>query len=402
MIGACSRPLETWRLLVKVLSAPVIETSSGPWRDPKRYLWLLGVVMPLLPFIAAGLVALTGLGIFWWWGAIFAFIIMPILDITVGRDTSNPPEDAAAVLDQDKYYRWCTYMFIPLQYVALVFACYLWAGSGLSVMDKIGLAVTVGVVAGVAINAAHELGHKRDQLERRLSKVALAQSAYGHFYVEHNRGHHVRVATPDDPASSRFGEGFWTFWPRTVFGSLRSAWGLEARRFARRGTTKWSWRNDVLSAWALTVALWVALVLVFGIAVLPYLAIQALVGITLLEAVNYLEHYGLLRQARGDRFVRVTPEHSWNSNNTVSNLMLYHLQRHSDHHANPARRYQSLRHMDQAPQLPSGYAAMIVLATVPPVWRRVMDPKLVDHYGGDLQLANVVPGKRDAIRQVHQ
>jgi len=382
---------------VGVLSAPIIETSVGPWRDPKRYLWLLGVTMPLLPFMAAGLVALTGLGIFWWWGAIFAFIIMPILDITIGRDTSNPPEEAAAALDQDKYYRWCTYLFIPLQYIALVYACHLWAGSSLSVSDKIGLAATMGVVAGVAINAAHELGHKRDQLERRLSKIALAQTAYGHFYVEHNRGHHVRVATPDDPASSRFGESFWAYWPRTVFGSVASAWGMESRRFAKRGTTKWSWRNDVLTAWSLTVVLWLALILVFGVAVLPYLVIQALVGITLLEAVNYLEHYGLLRQSRGDRFVRVTPEHSWNSNNTVSNLMLYHLQRHSDHHANPARRYQSLRHMDQAPQLPSGYAAMIVLATVPGAWRKVMDPKLVAHYDGDLTLANISPRKRGKI-----
>jgi alkane 1-monooxygenase len=380
-----------------VLSAPVIETSVGPWSDPKRYLWLLGLVMPLLPFMAAGLVALTGLGVFWWWGAIFAFIILPILDITIGRDTSNPPEDAVAVLDQDKYYRWCTYLFIPLQYIALIYACYLWAGSSLSVSDKIGLAATMGVVAGVAINAAHELGHKRDQLERRLSKIALAQTAYGHFYVEHNRGHHVRVATPDDPASSRFGESFWAFWPRTVFGSVGSAWGMESRRFAKRGTTKWSWRNDVLSAWSLTVVLWVALIAVFGIAVVPYLVIQALVGITLLEAVNYLEHYGLLRQARGDRFVRVTPEHSWNSNNTVSNLVLYHLQRHSDHHANPARRYQSLRHMDEAPQLPSGYAAMIVLTTIPGAWRKVMDPKLVAHYDGDLTLANIAPRRRKKI-----
>jgi alkane 1-monooxygenase len=382
---------------VRLLRAPVIETSVGPWRDPKRHLWLLGVVMPLLPLMAAGLVALTGLGIFWWWGAIFAFIIMPILDITIGRDTSNPPEEAAAALDQDTYYRWCTYMFIPLQYVALVYSCYLWAGTSLSVIDKIGLAATMGVVAGVAINAAHELGHKRDQLERRLSKISLAQTAYGHFYVEHNRGHHVRVATPEDAASSRFGEGFWAFWPRTVVGSVASAWGIESRRFVKRGTTKWSWRNDVLTAWALTVLLWAGLLIIFGLAVLPYLVIQALVGITLLEAVNYLEHYGLLRQARGDRYVRVAPEHSWNSNNTVSNLMLYHLQRHSDHHANPARRYQSLRHMDAAPQLPGGYAAMIVLAAVPVAWRKVMDPKLVAHYDGDLTLANIAPRKRKKI-----
>jgi alkane 1-monooxygenase len=382
---------------MSVLSAPRIKTSAGVWHDPKRYLWLLGVVMPLLPFMAAGLVALTGLGVFWWWGPIFAFVIMPILDVTLGRDNSNPPEEAAAILDQDKYYRWCTYLFIPLQYIALVYACYLWAGSSLSVVDKIGLAATVGIVAGVAINAAHELGHKRDQLERRLSKVALAQTGYGHFYVEHNRGHHVRVATFEDPASSRFGESFWAFLPRTVIGSVQSAWGLESRRFTKRGTTRWTWRNDVVTAWALTALLWAALLAVFGLAIAPYLVLQAIIGISLLEAVNYLEHYGLLRAARGDRHVRVTPEHSWNSNNTVSNLMLYHLQRHSDHHANPARRYQSLRHMDEAPQLPNGYAAMIVLAAFPVAWRKVMDPKLVAHYDGDVSLANIAPRKREKL-----
>ena len=173
----------------------------------------------------------------------------------------------------------------------------------------------------------------------------------------------MRVATPEDPASARLGESFYAFWPRTVAGSLRSAWGLERTRLQRMDRGPWTVRNDILGAWAMTVVLFAALCAVFGIVVLPYLILQAILGFSLLEVVNYLEHYGLMRQHREDgRYERTAPEHSWNSNSVASNVLLYHLQRHSDHHANPIRRYQALRHVDDAPQLPTGYAGMIVLA----------------------------------------
>ena len=237
----------------------------------------------------------------------------------------------------------------------------------------------MGVVGGIAINTAHELGHKRASSEKWLSRVALAQTGYGHFFIEHNRGHHVKVATPEDPASSRLGESFWAFLPRTVVGSLRSAWGIETARLDRLGKSHWGIHNDVLSAWAMTIVFFAGLGIAFGPVVLPYLLVQAVIGFSLLEVVNYLEHYGLLRQKREDgRYERCLPEHSWNSNNVASNVLLYHLQRHCDHHANPTRRYQALRHVEEAPQLPTGYAGMIVLAWFPPLWRRVMDPRLLD------------------------
>jgi len=255
--------------------------------------------------------------------------------------------------------------------------------------------LTVAMVAGIAINTAHELGHKRTTHERWLSRVALAQTGYGHFFIEHNRGHHVRVATPEDPASARLGESFYAFWPRTVLGSLRSAWGLERTRLARMGRGPWTLRNDILNAWAMSVVLFGGLALAFGPVVLPYLLIQAVVGFSLLEVVNYLEHYGLLRGRREDgRYERTRPEHSWNSNNVVSNVLLYHLQRHSDHHANPVRRYQALRHVDEAPQLPTGYAGMILIAAIPPLWRRIMDRRLLAHYGHEVTRANINPRAR--------
>jgi alkane 1-monooxygenase len=362
------------------------------WRDPKRYLWLLGLVVPTLPFLAWGLVQLTGLGVFWFYGPVLVFGIFPLLDLAVGLDARNPPESVIKALEQDRYYRWCTYAYIPVQYAGLIFACWEWSYGDLSVIESIGLALTVAMVSGIAINTAHELGHKRASLERWLSKVALAQSGYGHFFIEHNRGHHVRVATPEDPASSRLGESFYRFWPRTVAGSLRSAWELERVRLGRLQSSMWTPRNDILSAWAMTVVLFGALVAVFGLVVLPYLLIQAVLGFSLLEVVNYLEHYGLLRQRREDgRYERTRPEHSWNSNNTASNVLLYHLQRHSDHHANPVRRYQALRHVEEAPQLPTGYAGMILVAAFPPLWRRIMDHRVLEHYDGELERANLHP-----------
>lgn len=365
------------------------------WRDPKRHLWLLGLAVPTLPFQAGALAALTGVHAFWWWGPFFAFVIVPLLDVWVGEDRDNPPEAAMRQLERDRYYRWCTYLYLPLQYGALVWACAQWANGGLPLPDRAGLALTTAVVSGIAINTAHELGHKREALERRLSRIALAQSCYGHFYVEHNHGHHIRVATPEDPASSRMGESFWRFLPRTVLGSLSSAWRLEAKRLERRGRRVIDVHNQVLTAWLLSLLLLGTLAAAFGPGVLPWLLLQAAGGIALLESVNYLEHYGLLRATRPDgRYVRVSPEHSWNSNRTTSNLLLYQLQRHSDHHANPLRRYQTLRHFDTSPQLPGGYASMIVLAWCPVLWRRVMDRRLLAHYHGDPTLANLHPRAR--------
>jgi alkane 1-monooxygenase len=372
--------------------------AQARWRDRKRYAWLLGLIIPTLPFLAWGLVELTGLGIFWFYGPFLVFGIFPLLDLAIGMDAANPPDSVIKWLEQDRYYRWCTYIYIPIQYAGLILACWLWSSGKLTTVDDIGLALTMGMVSGIAINTAHELGHKRASVERWLSKVALAQSGYGHFYIEHNRGHHVRVATPEDPASSRLGESFWAFLPRTVSGSMKSAWELEHERLDRAGKRFWSPSNDILNAWAMTIVLFGALTAIFGVVVLPYLVIQAVLGFSLLEVVNYLEHYGLLRGRREDgRWERTAPEHSWNSNNVASNVLLYHLQRHSDHHANPMRRYQALRHFDEAPQLPTGYAGMIVTAVIPPLWRRVMDRRLLDHYGGELEKTNIHPRTRKRV-----
>ncbi len=374
---------------------------TAAWRDRKRPLWLLGLVMPLLPFIAIAGHASTGWPVWLWIGPLVILGLVPIVDLAVGLDPSNPPQDAIEALERDRYYRWLTFCFLPLQYAGLAAAMFYIATATMGTADRIGLAVTVGFIGGLGINTAHELGHKREEAEKWLAKIALAQCAYGHFSIEHNRGHHVRVATPEDPASSRIGESFYRFWPRTVFGSLSSAWSIERERLRRRGQHPFRITNDVLNAWLLTVALWAGLLLWLGPMIAPYLLIQAVIGITLLEAVNYLEHYGLMRQRVGEgdrqRWERVDPSHSWNSNNLATNVLLYHLQRHSDHHAFPIRRYQALRDHVEAPALPTGYAGMILLSLVPPLWRRVMDPRVAAHYGGDMTRANIDPRVRTAV-----
>ncbi|MGC5311292.1 alkane 1-monooxygenase [Micromonospora zamorensis] len=367
-----------------------LTVEPAAWRDPRRALWPLALLVPALPFTGFAVWLAGGGAWAWWLTPIVVFGLIPVIDMLLGDDRQNPPEEAVPRLSADGYYRWLTYLYLPTQYAALVLCCAVWTHDALSVVGAAGLVATVGVVNGIAINTAHELGHKRERVERWLSKVALAPTGYGHFYVEHNRGHHVRVATREDPASSRLGESFWAFWPRTVFGSLRSAWRLEAGRFRLRGRSPWTHRNEVLNAWAMTAALYAALTLAFGVAVLPFLLLQAVVGFSLLEVVNYLEHYGLARQRTpAGRYEKVDARHSWNSDRTVTNVFLFQLQRHSDHHANPLRRYQTLRSFDTAPRLPAGYATMVVVALVPPLWRRVMDPRVLAHYGGDRTRANV-------------
>jgi alkane 1-monooxygenase len=387
-------------LSVSLAGAGLPATGERPdWRDGKRYLWLLGTVVPMFLFGAWGLVNLTGVGLFWWMGPLWIYAIIPVLDVLTGADPTNPPDDVVAWLEQDRYYRWVTYLFLPLQFVAMFVGFWLITHhGGLSIIDKLGITITIGSMNGIAINTAHELGHKKEHLERWFARIALAPTGYGHFFIEHNRGHHVRVATPEDPASSRLGETFWAFLPRTVLGSLRNSWRLERTRLRRMDKPVFSLRNDVLNAWAMTLVLWGVLIALFGVGIAPYLVIQAGFGFSLLEAVNYIEHYGLVRrQLPNGRWERVNPRHSWNNNNLTTNLFLYHLQRHSDHHANPTRRYQALRHFDESPQLPSGYAAMVLLAYFPPLWRRVMDHRVLAHYGGDVTLANIHPPKRARV-----
>lgn len=373
-------------------------TQTVNWVDKKRYLWLLSPMLPVLGLAILGTYIITGVGWTLWGGPIIVYGLIPLLDRIIGSDPTNPPESAVAHLESDSYYRFIVYAYIPSQFVLTIWGAYIAATGQLSWFEFTGLVLSVGVINGIAINTAHELSHKRDEMGRWMAKITLAPVAYGHFYVEHVRGHHKNVATPDDPASSKMGESFWAFLPRTMIGSVKSAWKIEGERLGRLGKGTWTFANDNLQAWAMTVVLFALLTWAFGWVALLFLVLQAFYGASLLEVINYMEHYGLLRQKGADgRYERCMPEHSWNSNHIVTNLVLYQLQRHSDHHAHPTRSFQALRHFETSPQLPSGYASMLLPAYIPPLWFRQMDPLVSKHYKGDLSRANILPSKRDAI-----
>jgi alkane 1-monooxygenase len=264
------------------------------------------------------------------------------------------------------------------------------------------MVLNAGAVGGFGINLGHELGHKHNRLERWLALLALAPSAYGHFTIEHNRGHHAQVATPEDCASARMGESIWRFVWREMPGSAQRAWRLEAQRLSSAGLRVFSLHNQILQGLLITALLWTSLVLWLGWVVMPFVCLTALWTNFQLTSANYVEHYGLLRLKQADgHYERCQPRHSWNSNHVFSNWILFHLQRHADHHAHAARRYQALRHVDDAPQLPSGYAGMFLLAYVPPLWFAVMHPRLIQAVERDPARINFAPGQREALCHAH-
>jgi len=236
----------------------------------------------------------------------------------------------------------------------------------------------MGILCGVfGINVAHELGHRVTTNEKIMAKLLLLTSLYMHFYIEHNKGHHKRVATHDDPASARYGESIFQFYVRSIIGSYISAWEISNRELKKKGKHWFHLQNEILLFHVVQLAFLLLIFLLFGGATTLAFIGAAIVGICLLEAVNYIEHYGLSRkEIAPGKFERPLPAHSWNSNHPIGRIMLFELSRHSDHHYLASRKYQVLRHHEDAPQMPTGYPGMMVLAHVPPLWFYVMHKKI--------------------------
>jgi alkane 1-monooxygenase len=368
--------------------------------DRKRAGWLLSCVYPLLPFLGMAAHRWTGHEIALGLPLLVSYGLMPLLDALIGEDRNNPPEAVVPQLEEDRYYRWLTWATVPLHFAALI-GCAWWVGTQDLSWWAVGLlGYVAGADSGLGINTGHELGHKHTAIEQWLARLVLAVPAYGHFTVEHGRGHHRWVSTPEDHASARMGESIYRFALRELPGGIRRAWQLERERLAGLGRPAWSVHNTMLQSYAVTLLLQAGLVAAFGWVLVPFLVVHNLVAWWQLTSANYVEHYGLLRaRLANGRYEAPQPHHSWNTNHLVTNLATFHLQRHSDHHAHPSRRYQSLRHFEQLPQLPSGYFGMFPLSYVPWLWFRVMDPRLLalPHVGGDLSRVNVDPRRRDAI-----
>ena len=309
----------------------------------------------------------------------FAFGIIPVLEMLLPQSTKNLPADQQKDLLGERIFDWLLYLNVPIVYGVVGLYIYQLNTQVYTTGEWVGQLLAVGIVLGsCGINVGHELGHSTNPFERFLAKALLLPNLYQHFFIEHNRGHHKNVATPLDPATARRGEMLFTFWFRSLWGSYRSAWRIERDTLRQRGLPWLSFHNEMIR-FSIQQAIYIGVVFLLtpdwqsALAVL----LAGLVGVLLLESINYVEHYGLQRKLLPNgRYERVMPHHSWNANYQLGRIMLYELTRHSDHHYLSTRKYQILEHHAEAPVLPFGYPGCILLAMVPPLWFYVMDREL--------------------------
>ncbi|KTC94633.1 alkane 1-monooxygenase [Legionella erythra] len=337
----------------------------------KKLSFLTGYLLLLLP--VAGF--FMG-GIYNFLAFFILFTTVPLIDYWV-RDGSNVSTAEENALAHDPYFSAIIYLYVPIQSLLLLFSLYAVSHTTLTWYEWLGYSLSIGLITGgLGITLAHELMHKSGKLQQFLSKSLLVMVCYGHFMIEHVRGHHVRVATPDDPASAPLGISVYRFIPRSVMGSFQSAWHLEKQRLHKKGFSVHSIHNQFWWIIGAPLLLMIAIFAYGGWLALGFFLLQSFVAIFLLEIVNYIEHYGLQRKRLANgRYEPVSSLHSWNANHWLSNVILFHLQRHSDHHAQGAKPYQILHHCEESPQLPSGYLGMVMLSLVPPLWFAAMDKR---------------------------
>lgn len=335
--------------------------------------YLAAYILPLTGFVA---IFVQG---FWSWSAvIMAFVISPIMDAVLPASKENVPGEQEDSRSRMLFFDILLYSCAPLCLVLLYFFFDTVLHTELAWMERIGMTLSVGVVLGaLGINVAHELGHRFTKGEQFLAKLGLGLVLYQHFFVEHNRGHHVHVSTPEDPASARKNESVYVFIVRSIWGQYLNAWRLEKMRLTREGKSVWSWSNQMIRSTLFQLGYLAGITVYFGWDVLPYALGVAVMAILLLEVINYIEHYGLSRKILPNgQYERVSPRHSWNSNHEMGRIMLFELTRHSDHHYKAARKYQILRHIDESPQLPLGYPGSMLLSLIPPVWFAVINKRI--------------------------
>jgi len=378
--------------------------AATPYRDKKKWLWPLATVLACIPIGAILMYMRTGYEIWLWASPIFFYGLVPLIEILFGEDSSNPPREAIPMLRDDPFYRWAAFSALPVSYFTWIFGAWFVATEPLSLNGYIATLVANGLMGAGALNTAHEVGHRRDRTSINVARYLLCLCGMGHFRIEHNLGHHVQVATPEDTATAMMGESFYAFVLHELPGGFKRAWKIETTRLGRKGKSAFSLENEVLLNSLITIAFYSALTAYFGLIVVPYLLGGALLSNLMLSSANYIEHYGLMRPKRDDgRYERVQPHHSWNANHIISNILMFHLQRHSDHHAHAERPYQCLRHFDTSPQLPAGYFTMFMAAWTPPLWYWIMDKRVAEQMGGDLTKAYIKPSARDRLmKKFHQ
>ena len=367
--------------------------QSVVYRDSKRHMYWLIIISPIVALSSIWLYfALDKNALVTLIPMLFFYAFTPLMDAIMGEDPHNPPEEVVNAMIADNYYRFTVHSMVYIA-IAVFLAFIVFVGTqDLPWWAILALIIGVGANSGGVMVMTHELGHKANKLDRLSAKIGNMLMGYGHFNIEHNKGHHTWVATPEDPASSRMGENFYAFMVRELTGAFKRGTNYEKARLEKQGRSYWSVHNDVLQVYAVTLGLTALFTVFFGPAILLFLIPHHFLAWLALTQANYVEHYGLKREKLANgKYERCQPKHSWNTNHTYSNLLSFHLQRHSDHHAFPQRPYQVLRDYENVPTLPTGYGGCFAMAFFPPLWFSVMDKKVVDWADGDLSKININP-----------
>lgn len=325
-----------------------------------------------------GFIAFTFHGWCTWLPMLYAWLLIPLLEIFLKPDKSNFTDAEKEMAKHYKGYDYMLYIIVPFQYATLIYFLFSFQQPHLINSDIWGRIFSMGLLCGTfGINVGHELGHRLKYFERMLAKTLLASSLYMHFYIEHNKGHHKNVATPEDPSSARLNEPVYFFYFRTILFSYLSAWKIANEDCRKKNRIVLGIHNEMLQAHVIQLLLILTIFFFFGKTITLYFLAAAFIGILLLETVNYIEHYGLARVKKENGvYERAMPWHSWNSNHPIGRIMLFELTRHSDHHYMASKKYQLLEHHDDAPQLPTGYPGSMLLSLIPPLWFYVMNGRI--------------------------
>ncbi len=339
----------------------------------KAFKYLSPVIVYILAWIA-----FTKNGLLCWAPMMYAWVLLPLIELAVQPNSTNMDAIEEDIAKNNCIYDYMLYIIVVFQFVVLYKFLTAISQPNLLPSEITGRVFSMGLLCGTfGINVGHELGHRINKWEQALAKSLLLTSLYMHFFIEHNKGHHKNVATPQDPSSARLNEPLYTFYFRTIIFSYLSAWKIANDEMRKKGLPILNLKNEMLQVHIIQV-LFVGLVFfVFGWLPTVYFLSAAFIGILLLETVNYIEHYGLQRKLTASgNYERAMPIHSWNSSHPLGRLMLFELSRHSDHHYLASKKYQILLHHKDAPQLPTGYPGSMILALVPPAWFYIMNKKI--------------------------
>jgi alkane 1-monooxygenase len=313
---------------------------------------------------------------------VFTFIFIPILETIVKKSDEEYTEEEKKSRLLDPFFDLLLYLNIPIVFGIFFFSLDKLAFTS-SVSDIIGIILSASIVMATnGINVGHELGHRKSIIARTCSKLLYLPCQYMHFYIEHNFGHHINVATPDDPATARYKQTLYSFWITSVVRTYVSAWKIQLKLLKVSKRNFFSIKNDMVFYTLFQITFLAFVYYNFGLYLTLLSVLMSVISFLFLETINYVEHYGLLRKKEpSGRYERVKPYHSWNSNHTIGRIVLYELTRHSDHHFKSSKKYQVLESLDDCPHLPYGYPTSILLSFIPPLWFSIMNPLVKNHMG---------------------